>query len=843
VTIGASQDNTMYSEAGVVNNDLSNGSGDHFFAGASADSTPLDPVLRRGLLAFDIAAGLPAGSIINAVTLTLYQSRSRSSSETVALHRVTTAWGEGTSHAAGGEGQGATATAFDATWTHSRWGLALWTTPGGDFDPTPSATANVGEPGDFYSWSSAQLAADVQAWLDTPTSNHGWILIGNETDSRVTKRFDSRENTETSQRPALEIDFTPPANSGACCADDGSCTVVLDPGATCTAPSAYQGLGTACTPNDCPQPPGACCIPDASATCQVVTEDACDTAGGTFQGVLSTCGAVECPVIPTPFVDALPIAAVAQPVSGSPGGTATYDIAMREIQQVLHSELPATTLWAYGDGPSGASFPGPTIENTTGLPVTVNWINDLRDTSQAGDPLRTDHYLEVDTCPHGAEDVPKTVVHLHGGHIPSDVDGQPEMTYLPGNLDTYAYPNNQDAATLWYHDHALGLTRLNVYMGLLGFYLVRDPVENALGLPSGEYEVPLAIADRSFHPDGRLKYPDVWQDMFLGETILVNGKVWPHHDVKQGKYRLRLLNASNTRTLTLDLCPGSNASPCPSPATFQLLGLEGGLLPAPVPLTEITLAPAERADIVADFAPYAAGTSVYLQNSAPAPYPGTPGVGVLPDVMRFDVQNASGYTAAVPGALRSMEILNEANAVAHRTLELVKAPSNACSPFSWEVVSTDGLNGPVLGSRWVDITEMPELGTTEVWSFINRSGMTHPMHMHLVFFQVLDRQTFDEVGGLVVPTGSPVPPPIEEQGWKDTVRVDPGEIVRVIARFEDYEGLFPYHCHILEHEDHEMMRQFQVVPEPSVLIGLGTGAILLSLMKRRRLRSQTERSV
>jgi spore coat protein A len=840
VTIGASHDNTMYSEAGVVNNNLSNGVGDHLFAGATRDSVPESPVLRRALLAFDVAAALPPGSIVNSVSLTLYLSRTRSGDETVDLHRVSAAWGEGTSHASAGEGQGAPATAFDATWTHRLWGLGLWTTVGGDFDPTASGSAVVGDPDAYYTWSSAQMATDAQGWLDAPANNFGWILIGNEVDSRNTKRFDSRENADASRRPQLEIDFTPPANSGACCAEDGSCSIVLEPGGACTTPSVYQGMGSGCSPNLCPQPPGACCIPDVSATCTEVTEEACDSAGGIFQGSSITCSATECPVIPTPFVDALLLPAVAQPVSGSAGGSATYDIAMREVQQVLHSELPATTVWGYGDAPSGASFPGPTIEAATGQPVTVNWINDLRDTTQVGDPLRTDHHLLVDTCPHGAEDVAKTVVHLHGGHVPADVDGHPEATFLPGSQDTYVYPNNQDAATLWYHDHALGLTRLNVYMGLAGFYLVRDPVEAALGLPSGEYELPLAILDRSFNTDGSLKYPVIWQDMFHGDTILVNGRVWPRHDVKRGKYRLRMLNASNSRTLTLQLCPDSNTSPCPSPATFQLLGQEGGLLPAPLPLTEITLGPAERADMVADFAPYAGGTSVYLQNSAPAPYPGTPGMGVVPDVMRFDVQAEAGFTDAVPGSLRSMEILNEANAVAHRTLELMKGPGNACSPFAWEVVSTDGLNGPVLGSQWTDITEEPELGTTEVWSFINRSGMTHPMHIHLVFFQVLDRQSFDEVGGLVVPTGSPVPPPAHEMGWKDTVRVGPGEIVRVIARFEDYEGLFPYHCHILEHEDHEMMREFRVVPEPSTLLGLGMGALtVVGLARRRAQRSRT----
>ena len=834
VSVGASQDNSMFSEAGDVNNDLSNGAGDYLFSGATKDSSPGSPILRRALLAFDVAAAVPAGSTINSVTLTLFVSRTKTGNETVDLHRVLADWGEGTSHAVSEEGQGATATTNDATWSHRLWNSATWTTPGGDFVASPSGTTTVGNQNNFYSWSSAQMAADVQAWLDTPVSNYGWIVIGNETDSRVAKRFNSRENADSSRRPELEIDFTPAAATGACCADDGSCSVVLDPGGACISPSVYQGSGTTCDPNLCPQPTGACCIADASATCNEVTEEACDTAGGSFEGDLTTCAATECPVIPTPFVDALPLPAPAQPVSGSVGGVATYDIAMREVQQQLHSELPASTVWGYGDGPTGAAYPGPTIEATTDLPVTVNWINDLRDTSQVGDPLRTNHYLPVDTCPHGAEDSAKAVVHLHGGHVPSDVDGHPEATYLPGNQETYVYPNNQDAATLWFHDHALGITRLNVYMGLAGFYLVRDPVEAALGLPSGEYEIPLAIQDRSFNTDGTLKYPSVWQDMFFGETMLVNGKVWPRHDVKQGKYRLRLLDGCNSRVLTLQFCPGTNTLPCPSPATFQLIGQEGGLLPAPVSLTEITLGGGERADIVVDFAPYASGTSVYLQNTAPAPYPGTPGEGELNDVMRFDVLAQTGFTDPVPGSLRSMEVLNEGNAVEHRTLELVKGPGDACSPFAWEVVSTDGLNGAVLGSRWEDITELPELGTTEVWSFINRSGVTHPMHMHLVFFQVLDRQSFDEVGGLVVPTGSPVPPPAREVGWKDTVRVGPNEIVRVIARFEDYEGLFPYHCHILEHEDHEMMREFQVVPEPSVLLALGAGLVLLAALARRR---------
>jgi spore coat protein A len=829
VDVPASKDNTMFAEDGG----LSNGAGYHLFAGKTNGT--LGTTLRRGLLAFDVAAAVPAGATINSVTLTLFLSRERTGSETVFLHRVSADWGEGTSDAPDEEGKGAAATTEDATWTHRFWPNTTWSTPGGDFNPTASAVvSNQNNP---YSWSSEQMRLDVVDWLNSPASNFGWIVIGNEVDLRVVERFDTRENPTPANRPVLTIDFTSGATTGACCAADGSCSVVLDPGGACGGD--YQGAGTTCDPNLCPQPTGACCIPDASATCNELTAVDCATAGGTFQGESVACSSVECPVIPTPFVDPLPLPGAAVPTSGTQGGVATYDITMRELEQQLHSELAGpTTVWGYGDGPT-SSYPGPTIEATSDQTVTVNWINDLRDTSTGNPKLRTNHYLPIDTCPHGADDQsPRTVVHVHGAHVAADSDGHPEATFLPGNQVTYTYPNKQLASTVWYHDHALGITRLNVYMGLAGFYLIRDAVENALGLPSGEYEIPLAIQDRSFNPDGTWKYPPIWVDQFYGDTMLVNGKVWPFHNVKQGKYRLRLLNGCNSRTLTLQFCPNSNVSPCPSPLTFQLLGQEGGLLPNPVPLTEITMGGGERSDVIVDFEPYAADTEVYLVNSAPAPFPGSPGVGVLPDVMKFVVQGTAGFQGPIPTTLRPMEVLDENDSVGQREFELVKAAGNACSPFIWEIVSTDGLNGPVLGSTWEDVTEFPELGTTEVWRFINRSGMTHPMHMHLVMFQVLDRQDFEEQDGDIVPVGSPVPPPPAEAGWKDTVQVAPGEMVRVIARFDDYTGLFAYHCHILEHEDHEMMREFMVVPEPSELILMGAGVAVVTLLARRRQRSQ-----
>ena len=755
-TIPASRDATLYSEAG----DRANGGGQHLFAGESM----LGP-LRRALVAFDVAGTLPAGSTINAATLRLNLTRGMPTAADVAVHRVQADWGEGTVVAAGEEGMGAAAGAGDATWTDRLFGTSTWAAPGGDFAPGASATATIGTTFGYYEWTSPALAADVQAWLDTPATNFGWILIGNEATAGIVKRFESRESSTAGTRPELVVDFTPlPSSSGACCATDGGCTLVLDPGSACA--STYLGAGTVCSPNPCPQP-SACCLPVAAATCIDTTPLDCTAQSGTSSGT-SLCATTTCPVVLQPFVDALPIPAVAQPTSGTAGGAASYTIAMREVQQTLHRDLPPTTVWGYGDGPTGATYPGPTIEAARDAAVRVTWMNDLRDGSGA---LRTTHYLPVDACLHGAHTPdPRTVVHLHGGHVPAAFDGYPEATFLPGAEAVYDYPNAQRAATLWYHDHALGITRLNVYLGLAGFYLIRDPVEGALGLPAGEFEIPLVIQDRSFNPDGSLRYPAVWQDHFVGDVILVNGKVWPYLNVKQGKYRFRILNGANARTYRLGLSPA---------APFQQIGTEGGLLPAPVSRDTITLGPAERADVVVDFAGYAPGAEVRLVNSAVD-------VPALPDVMKFVVGAAPGDTAPLPATLEPLEVLAEADAVATRKFELQRT-SDPCTGSIWLIN----------GLRWDDVTEYPQLGTTEVWTFTNRTGVAHPMHLHLVQFQILDRDG--------------VPPGPGEAGWKDTVLVGAQEEVRVIARFTDYKGRYPYHCHVLEHEDQEMMRQFETV--------------------------------
>jgi len=791
VTIAASKDNTIFEE----NAANSNGAGDYFFAGNNKDG-----FARRALVTFNVAGSIPAGSTINSVTLTLYMSRTRTQNQNVTVHKVLADWGEGTSNAGGEEGGGAAATTGDATWSHRFYSTTLWTTAGGQYNATASATTAVGNATQDYTWSSAAMATDVQNWLNSPSGNFGWIVLANETDTRVAKRFNSRTNPDATRRPRLTINFTPPSPTGACCATDGSCSIVLDPGGACS--GTYQGSGTVCTPNPCPQPTGACCLPTPTASCTQVSQSSCTGSGGTFQGTSTSCSPNPCPVVLTPFLDPLPVPAVAQPVSGTAGGVASYRIATREIEQQLHSQLAnPTRVWGFGDGPTGATYPGPTVLASKDQQVTVTWVNDIRDFTTG--LLRTQHYLNVDTCPHGAMDQSVRVTfHLHGAHVAQDSDGYPTDTFLPGSEDVNVYPNHQLPATLWYHDHSLGITRLNVYMGLAGFYLLSDPVEQALNLPAGEFEIGLAIQDRTFNPDGSLKYPAMWDEMFLGDKILVNGKVWPYLNVKKGKYRFRMLNGCNSRTLRLALSNG---------ASFQVIGEEGGLLPSPVTVTQITLGPGERADTVIDFAPYATGTEILLTNSAPAPFPGTPGVGVIPNVMKFVVQSQAGDTDPVPSTLRPLETLSENDASMHRVFELKKGPADACSPFFWSVVTTGTLNGTPIGDRYEDLTEFPELGTTEVWSFVNRSGLTHPMHMHLVMFQVLDRQAFEEQNGQIVPIGSRVPPPAHEAGWKDTVQVGPNEIVRVIARFEGYTGKFPYHCHILEHEDHEMMRQFQTV--------------------------------
>jgi len=516
------------------------------------------------------------------------------------------------------------------------------------------------------------------------------------------------------------------------------------------------------------------------------------------------------------YVDQLPIPPVLNPSAG------INTVVMTEFFQQLHRDLPSTRLWGYN-----GSYPGPTIEARRGRPLDVRWTSNLPDT----------HFLPVDPTIHGADmgvPIVRNVVHLHGIKGMPESDGYPEAWFTPGHrqvgpsfdTEVYRYPNDQRATTLWYHDHALGITRLNVYAGLAGFYIIRDGHEKDLNLPRGKYEIPLMIQDRMFNPDGSLLYPvavggshQCWIPEFFGDTILVNGKVWPYLEVEPRRYRFRMLNASNARFLNLTLKASSaDGTPtgAPGPVMVQI-GTDGGLLPRPVPLSELLLAKAERADLIIDFSGHA-GRYFVFQNDAPAPYPDG-GETVPSDVMQFRVVSplSSPDTSSLPASLNEIELYEPDHAARVRTLELSEL-DRASDGFP--IVAQLG------GLHWDDpVTEDPVANSIEIWQLVNTTGDAHPIHVHLVQFQVLDRRPFDvdqfQSAGRLVFTGPPVPPaPNERPAWKDTVTTLPGTVTRIIQRFILPDGAqvtsgqrlrYVWHCHILEHEDNEMMRPFEVV--------------------------------
>ncbi|MBZ5724962.1 MAG: multicopper oxidase domain-containing protein [Acidobacteriia bacterium] len=521
----------------------------------------------------------------------------------------------------------------------------------------------------------------------------------------------------------------------------------------------------------------------------------------------------------TRYLDHLPVPPVLRP------GHGTNRVVMTEFRQQLHSQMPPTKLWGYN-----GIYPGPTIEVRAGQSVDFQWESNL--------PLN--HLLQsaVDHELHGANmGAPevRNVVHLHGARVLPHSDGFPEAWFTPGFKHTgpafdgklYTYTNGQPATSLWYHDHALGITRLNVLTGLAGFYLIRDDQEDSLNLPDGDYEIPLLIQDRLFNGDGSLLYPivtdgtqEVWIPEFFGDTVLVNGKVWPHLDVEPRKYRFRMLNGSNARFYHMTLVESTKSGQLlgnkPAPV-FNQIGTDGGLLPAPVKLTELLMAPAERFDIVIDFSDQD-GKNFVLTNDGPAPFPG--GGEVVPtEVMQFRVsKRLSGRdTSSVPKVLNPLQLLSRHDAVQTRDLELSELDRDS-----------DGfpIVGLLDGLRWGDgVTETPKAGTTEVWNLVNTTGDAHPIHVHLVEFQVLERQPFSQdfwdAHRKIQYTGPPQAPASNERpARKDTVISYPGLVTKIIAKFDLPQGThaspgqrfhYVWHCHILEHEDNEMMRPMDVI--------------------------------
>jgi spore coat protein A, manganese oxidase len=487
----------------------------------------------------------------------------------------------------------------------------------------------------------------------------------------------------------------------------------------------------------------------------------------------------------TPFVDPLPIPPILQPIGIHPDPTNSkllipcYRMAMREFTQQLHRELKPTRLWGYG-----GCVPGPTIETVSGRPLLVEWINQL--------PIR--HFLPIDYRLHGAKGQPevRTVVHVHGAKAPPESDGYPEDWYVSGKSATYYYPNHQDAAALWYHDHAMGINRLNIYAGLFGSYVIRDDAEDALKLPRGKYEIPLLICDRMLDSGSQLLYPvsgipgAPWVPEFFGDLNLVNGKIMPYLEVEPRKYRFRVLNASNARQYFFSL---SNDSP------FHQIGTDQGLMSAPVELRNLFLAPAERADLIIDFKDSRGDQLILKDNSV--------------SIMQFRVsKNVAADPSVIPASLRSIQKTPEAEAVKTRMLTLNEYDNNAGDPILMLLNAT----------YWHQpVTENPELDTTEIWNLINLTDDAHPIHLHLVRFQILDRRKFDKFTYLTRKTmrftGPAVPPEPNETGWKDTVRANPAMVTRIIAKFEGYPGRYVWHCHNLDHEDNEMMRPYDVRPK------------------------------
>jgi FtsP/CotA-like multicopper oxidase with cupredoxin domain len=584
------------------------------------------------------------------------------------------------------------------------------------------------------------------------------------------------------------------------------------------------------------------------------------------------------------------------------------------LQQILPAGFPKTRVWGYAgtvysaDNPDGVysvSAPGASFEAIRGVPSYVTWVNnidkpnmfpvdptlhwanptdipmeDAMDHAMMGmSPTYPSGYdgTVSDMNPEGwdAQSIVPAVPHLHGGEVSSWYDGGPNAWFTESGLTgptyslpdrpedliggvnsvLYKYPNEQPATTLWYHDHALGITRTNVLSGLAGFYLLRDPVDPiAPLLPSGKYEVPLVIQDRIFNTNGSFYfYPTginpehpYWVPEFFGNTIMVNGLVWPNMNVDQGIYRFRLLDGSNARFYTLSF---SNGMP------FTVIGSDGGYLKSAATVHKLTVAPGERYDIIVDFRGLPAGTKVIMTNTAKAPFPtGTPAdVATVGQIMQFEV---TGVKGPAPSALPA--ILNSNFSAGFPSL----APAPPANRRILTLTEVMGAGGPLEilldGQKWSNpVSEIPVVGSTEEWVIVNPTADTHPIHLHLVQFQLISRQMFNVKGyltewyalnaGLSENTMMPGTPPyssepqdvaslgkylrgparpaaMTEQGWKDTIQMNPGEVTIIRVKFapiDDADGQYSFdptsgpgyvwHCHIIDHEDNEMMRPYILV--------------------------------
>ena len=619
-----------------------------------------------------------------------------------------------------------------------------------------------------------------------------------------------------------------------------------------------------------------------------------------FSGIDHAFGQLLDPTTQLKFSNPLPIPAR---IDARAGGN--FEMTMQQRTQYLgltnSSGSPLSTeIWGYGPVNGAVTYPGPTFVAQKDVKITATWNNELVDASGNNLP----HLLPVDPTLHIAHqpnpdptymsnlewvrhwyndlnNIP-TVVHLHGGHTESASDGLPEAWFTQGfnkmgaqfKKQKYTYHNDQEAATLWYHDHALGITRLNVNAGLAGFYLLRDPVEDMLNtndvLPSGPYEIEIVIQDRMFTQEGDFFWPafngdpayddfitgedvtlpsDEFPDNggptalaeFFGDFILVNGAPWPNLDVEPRKYRFRLLNGSDSRFYVLKF---DDDTP------FLQIGTDDGLIASATELEQLVIAPGERYDVVVDFTGRVEGSQIIMQNFGPdEPFKGFNDDGSISDgeggvvppanpattgqVMRFSVNQPLDQAVLNAGVINGTRLRDDI--VLHNTTGV---PTRQLVLF--EGTDEFGRLQPLLGTMnegslaWFEpITENPMLGAVEVWEVYNATADAHPIHLHLVSFQIINRESYL---GLTDPKDQPqhdgslgeggklnastitlgndaVGPETHENGWKDTFIVPPGKVGRVVAKF-DRPGRYVWHCHILSHEDHEMMRPFYVGDMP-----------------------------
>jgi len=530
----------------------------------------------------------------------------------------------------------------------------------------------------------------------------------------------------------------------------------------------------------------------------------------------------------TKYIDPLPQVPVRTP-SGKWNRIPLYEVHVEAAKQKLHSQLDPTTVFTF-DG----AVPGPTFQMEKGQDIIVRYYNDL--------PQQ--HLLSVDTTIHvmkdrGWGDRSRFVPHLHGGDVQAQFDGWPMSFINPGQNVMYHYLNGQPAATLWYHDRAAGITRLNTYAGLAGFYIITDRREGRLKMPSGSYELAIAVQDRKFYADGELYYPDDWCCGFAGDVALVNGVIWPKLEVEPRKYRIRLLNACNDRFLSMKLleadATGNVAADSAGGPAFYMIGTEQGLVNNTVVLNDPTepqsprllVAPGDRRDIIIDFAGQQ-GKDFLMHNNAPAPFDGTfppEPENPLPELFLVHVQDISVRDRSqIPMNPGSVDGPNPGQAALTRDI------------FLHEIDSSGTTVRALINDRYFTdpTTEFPAVNKTEIWRYINTNMHVHPMHMHLVNFQILDRQPFDvdhylETRELIF-TGAPESPEAQEVGRRDMVNCPPGYVTRVLTSPFNRLGRYVYDCYNLGLGENEWMRPFEVVEtQPTGGLATGIGPLEASL--------------